>query len=237
MSGHSKWSTIKHKKGVKDQKRAQVFTKLIKAVTVAAQEGGSDPVVMNSKLRLAIERAKSFNVPKERLERALKKDENVVLSSFMLDAIGPGGITMIIEGTTDNKNRTISEMRHLLEKYGAKMTQEGAARWAFSRQGVLAVEKSSDAEKNEALELSIIGAGAEDIREQDEQFDVIVPTESLDTVRKNIAEAGISVADAALAWIPQQTTPLSPADKVTLDKLVEELDDHADVQVVWTNEQ
>lgn len=235
MSGHSKWSTIKHQKAANDKKRGQLFTKLIRAVRAASREGGADPAT-NAKLRLAIDRAKVFNVPKDNIERALSQSDGEAIETFAFDAIGPGGVTMIIEGSTDNRNRTLSEVRHLLTQHGAKLAQEGSARWAFSRRGLLNVERGAGGKNDEELMLTLIAAGAEDVVEKEDAFEVIVPQETFDAFRKNLAERNIPVADATLGWVPQQSVDPAPQDRTTLEKIVLDLDDHQDVQSVWTNE-
>src|SRR3989344_7285686 len=162
MSGHSKWSTIKHQKGANDAKRAKMFTRLLRGIQLAVREGGSDPTA-NAALRTAIERAKAYNVPKDTIARALAKDSGRELSELSLDAIGPGGVQLIVECATDNRNRTLAEVRHLIEKTGGKVGQEGTARWAFSRRGLIVVNpQGSD---RDTATLALVDAGADDVVE------------------------------------------------------------------------
>lgn len=233
MSGHSKWSNIKHRKGAQDAKRAKVFTKLLKVVRVAVREGGTDPET-NASLRLAIERAKSFNVPKDTIERALSKDDDVVIEEVTLDAIGPGKSQIIIECTTDNKNRTIPDMRSILEKTNGKLAQDGAARWAFSRSGFITLAADAVSDTDELL-LSLIDEGAQDIRKEDGSLVIITAPDAFARVLTAVQKKGLVVEDATLGWDPTQRVDLSEEDQVRLEKLIDALDDHDDVQTVWTN--
>lgn len=235
MSGHSKWSTIKRQKGVNDKKRAALFAKLMRAVALAAREGGNNPQ-SNPKLRLAVERAKGFNVPKQNIERALEHREGETIEAFMFDAIGPGNASLLIEGATDNKNRTINEIRIVLGKHEAKMTQEGSVRWAFVRKGVLVIEKAQLLLKGDDALFALINVGSEDVKEADEVFEAIVDPEDLDAVRTKCSQENIPIADASLNWVPKQEVQISQKDSVALAKLVAELEDHPDIQDVWTNE-
>lgn len=233
MAGHSKWANIKHRKGAQDAKRAKVFTKLLKAVRIAVREGGPDPE-LNAGLRLAIDRAKAFNVPKDTIERALKKDDTEVIEELVLDAIGPGKSQIIIECATDNKNRTIPEIRNLLEKAGGKLAQDGAARWAFRRVGLITLEESSRIDPDDLL-LKLIDAGATDIRKEDGLFVVLTAPDSFAQVHDAIQKQDIRVADATLGWDVEQGASPTDAEHEKLLRLIELLDDHDDVQAVWTN--
>lgn len=235
MSGHSKWNTIKRQKETNDKKRAQVFSKLLRAVAVAAKDGGNDPQA-NPKLRIAIDRARAFNVPKQNIERALEKTSGAALEAFAIDAIGPGGTVFLIEGTTDNRNRTIHEIRKILESNAAKFAQEGAARWAFVRKGILAVERPGSPEARDAIGLTAITAGAEDVRESDEAIEVITEPERLASVRSALEDRNVSIADATVGWIPQHPIVLSENNRLALQRLTDVLDEHDDVETVWSNE-
>lgn len=233
MAGHSKWANIKHRKGAQDAKRAKVFTKLLKAVRVAVREGGSDPE-LNAGLRLAIERAKSFNVPKDTIERALQKDDESQIEEVVLDAIGPGKTQLIIECATDNRNRTIPEIRSLLERGSGKLAQDGAARWAFSRVGFVSVPQKNVEDPDELL-LELIDLGAQDIRKDDDVFTVITDPTAFAQVHDAVAEKSFEILDASLGWDPTQTVSLEEADEQRLEKLMDALDDHDDVQTVFNN--
>jgi len=234
MSGHSKWNTIKRQKGVNDQKRAALFTKLMRAIALAVREGGNDPQ-NNPRLRLAIERAKSFNVPKQNIERPLEHHEGETIEAFIFDAVGPGNASLIIEGTTDNKNRTINEIRLILTKHASKMAQEGSVRWAFVRKGVLIVEKVQFSLKDDDALFALINAGAEDVKETADTLEAVMEPEKLETVRTKCVETNIPIADTSLHWMAQQEIPIPQAAAAALEALIENLEDHPDVQDVWTN--
>ena len=235
MSGHSKWANIKGRKEAQDKKRAQVFTKLTRAIVAAAREGSPDPET-NAKLRLAIDRARSFNVPKDNIERAIRREGSEIVESFAIDAIGPGGINVLIEGATSSRNRTISDLRHLLQVNGGKIAEGGGAHWAFERKGLLTIERGADEKDSDELTLAAIESGAEDVRESDEALEVIVPPESLDRVKQALEGNGVPVADATLGWVPRQTVALAQDQRAEAEKLFTALDDHEDVQAIWSNE-
>jgi YebC/PmpR family DNA-binding regulatory protein len=232
MSGHSKWSTIKHQKGANDAKRAKVFTRLLRGIQLAVREGGSDPE-KNAALRTAIERAKAQNVPKDTIERALTKNDAKELVEVAFDAIGPGGTQMIIECATNNRNRTVAEIRHLLEKQGAKVGQEGSARWAFSRRGLVFVDPAgADADD---VALALVEAGADDVVEDGTTLLGLTKPEQLAQISTAARDAGLAVSDAALGWHPAQTVTLHDADAERLQSLISAIEDHDDVQSVWVN--
>ena len=234
MAGHSKWANIKHRKGAQDKKRAQLFTKLIRAVRVAAQEGGPDPDT-NATLAVAIERAKAFNVPKETIARALSKEEGERVQELAFDAIGPGGVQIIIECATDNPNRTISEVRHLVEKRHGKITQHGAARWAFRRAGMVFLPKEQ-VEDEEAATLALIDAGVDDVLSEEGALVALTDPAMLAQVAQQIRDRGFPVADAMLGWHPtHRAEPLPPESAQRLRQLCDALEEHPDVQAVWTN--
>jgi len=233
MSGHSKWSNIKHRKGAQDAKRAKVFTKLLRAIQLAVRDGGNDPE-MNSTLRMAIDRAKSFNVPKDTIDRALKKNEGEQLEEITLDAIGPGGTQMIIECVSNNKKRTVPELRNIVEKGGGKLAQDGAARWAFTRAGLVVVELSEKTDKDELL-LSLLDCEANDIREEEGSFVAITDPTKFIQILKKIEASGIPIADSMLGWDINQKADINESDKEKVEKLSDLLDDHDDVQAVWSN--
>lgn len=233
MSGHSKWANIKTRKLAQDKKRAQIFTKLVRAIAIAAREN-PDPDA-NPRLRLAIDRARSFNVPKENIERAIRREGAETVEAFSFDAIGPSGITLIIEGATDNRNRTLGEIRRILELHGAKLAPEGSARWAFARKGILAVEKTQADKKQDDLLLALIAAGAEDVVEHDDTLEVIVAPDKLIATQNRLSTEGVAVADATLGWVPRQSNASPALPNAHLQKLLEELDEHPDVETVWSN--
>jgi YebC/PmpR family DNA-binding regulatory protein len=235
MSGHSKWANIKTRKESQDRKRAQVATKLLRAISVAAREGGPNPEA-NPKLRFAIDRARSFNISKETIERAIRREGSENIEPFTIDAIGPSGVSLVIEGATDNRNRTIGEIRHILGKHEGKLAEGEGARWAFTRRGIIAIERGAGGLENDAITLAAIEGGAEDIRETDEGLEIVVPPELLESCRRHLIEQGITVADATIGWIPQHLVTLSANTREKLNALLSELEQHPDIHVVWSNE-
>jgi YebC/PmpR family DNA-binding regulatory protein len=241
MSGHSHWSTIKRKKGAADAKRGQMFSKMAKLITVAAREGGEDPVT-NSALRLAMERAKSINFPKENIERAIKRGvgelEGAKLEEVLFEAYGPGGIALIIEGITDNKNRTLGEVKQVLAKHNGKLVQEGAVRWLFERKGAIIVNWETEKEKfkdKEDLELKVIEAEAEDIYWHENLLDVYTNVNRLEEVKENLEKENIEIESASLDWVAKKMIDTDKKDKESAEKLFEALDELDSVQEIYSN--
>ncbi|MDJ0985187.1 MAG: YebC/PmpR family DNA-binding transcriptional regulator [Desulfobacterales bacterium] len=236
MSGHSKWSSIKHKKAATDAKRGKIFTKLIKEITVAARMGGGD-LDANPRLRTAIQAAKSENMPKDNIERAIKKGtgelEGVNYEESIYEGYGPGGAAVLIESLTDNKNRTVADIRHIFSKAGGNMGESGCVAWMFDKKGYIAVENKAVDE--EALMEAALDAGAEDIREDDSNFEVITAPEDFETVKSAIDSASIPYLVAEVTMLPQSTTDLKGKEAEQMVKLMEALDDCDDVQKVYTN--
>lgn len=239
MSGHSKWSTIKRKKGAIDAARGKVFTKIIKEITVAARIGGGDPNA-NPRLRLAVNSAKSVNMPADNITRAIKKGtgelEGVNYEEITYECYGPGGVAMIIESVTDNRNRTVADLRHLLSRNGGNLAESGAVSWNFERKGVITVLKGSFSEDD--LMNVILDAGADDLSDQDEYFEVIASIESFEPVRKAIESsglAGIKIENASLQFVPKTTTKVEGKDAEQTLKLISVLEDNDDVQNVYSN--
>ena len=238
MSGHSKWSTIKHQKAAEDKKRGEVFGKLARAITVAAREDGPDPSA-NPKLRTAIEKAREINMPGDNIERAVERasggGEGTTLEAFSMDAVGPGGAVLIIEGITDNRNRTVSEIRHVLETHGGKLGAEGSSRWAFKRAGVLTINPVKQESTQEALELELIQAGAEDIVPNGAMLTVVVPKEQLYKIRNELSGKGIAADETQIGWVPLQITSLPQEKHSEFTALIKKLDEQEDVQTIWSN--
>jgi len=240
MSGHSHWASIKHKKQLEDQKRGKIFSKISRMISVAAREG-ADPE-MNPKLRQALEEARSFNMPKEKIERAIKRGtgelEGVKLEEISFEGLGPGGVAIIIEGITDNKNRTISELRQILQKHGGKLAAEGSVKWLFERKGVITINpKDQTSLTKEELELKAIEAGAEDIywHETEDLLDICTKPEDLDKVRKKLESQGLKVDSATLDWVAKDPVEIEEKDRENLKKLFEELDENEAVQNIYSN--
>jgi YebC/PmpR family DNA-binding regulatory protein len=239
MSGHSKWANIKHRKAAVDAKRADVFAKLAKTVTVAASQGGGDPET-NYTLRTALERAKQFNLPKDRIDRAIKKGtgelkEGVKLESLILEAYGPGNAAILIIAITDNRNRTTSEIKNTLTKHGGKFAGEGNVRWMFEQMGVLRLE-SANVDNREDFELKAIEAGAEEIKHQNKQIVIYTSIENLQNAHKILEESGYNQVGSGLEWIAKNKIKVSDDIKTRLEKLYEALDEQEDVQEIYSNE-
>jgi YebC/PmpR family DNA-binding regulatory protein len=236
MSGHSKWHTIKHKKGAADAKRGKIFTRLIKELSVAARHGGGDPG-MNPRLRTIIADAKAANMPRENIERAIRRgtgeEPGVSYEEITYEGYGPGGVALMIESVTDNKNRTVGEIRHLLGKYNGNLAAENSVAWMFTRKGQVVVEKTgADEDKllNAALE-----AGADDMNDDGDAWEIVSAPESFEAVRDAVKALGVEPAAAQVAMVPQNYIKLEGSDARTMLKLMEMLDEHDDVQRVWAN--
>lgn len=236
MSGHSKWHTIKHKKGVADARRGKLFTRIIKELTVAARAGGGDPA-SNPRLRTIIAEAKANNMPRENIERAIRRgtgeEPGVNYEEITYEGYGPGGVAMMIHAMTDNKNRTVGEIRHLLSKYNGNLAAENSVAWMFSRKGQIVVEKSKADE--EALLSAVLEAGADDMNDDGSAWEIVCAPERFEAVRDAVKALGIEPASAEIAMIPQSYVKLQGKDAQQMLKLMEALDDHDDVQHVWAN--
>jgi YebC/PmpR family DNA-binding regulatory protein len=237
MSGHSKWSTIKHKKGAADAKRGKVFTRIIKEMTVAARLGGGDPEA-NPRLRAAVAEAKASNMPKDNIERAIKRGtgelEGSTFEEISYEGYGPGGIAILVEAVTDNTNRTTPEIRHLFEKYGGNLGTPGSVRFMFDKKGYFTIERSAVSE-DRLMEVAL-EAGAEDLNTDDsETFEVYAEPGEFENVRLALERAGIPPIEAKLGMIPSTMASVDPSKVKQALKLIEMLDDHDDVQNIWTN--
>lgn len=237
MSGHSHWAGIKHKKGLNDAKRAGIFTKFGRIVTLAARDGGGNPE-SNFKLRLAIDQARSVNMPKENIERAIKRGTGELkdaaeIEEIVYEGYGPGNVAMLIKTATDNRNRTVSEVKTLLTKGGGKMVAEGAVAFMFRPVGEVAVEIGNH--DHESLEMQAIEAGAEDIAFTEDLFLVYTKVEDLKAVKEALEQNGMTLQNAGLSYLPTQKTELSADDRARYEALLEKLDDHDDVQAVYDN--
>jgi YebC/PmpR family DNA-binding regulatory protein len=236
MSGHSKWSTIKHKKAATDSKRGKIFTKLIKEITIAARMGGGDPEA-NPRLRTAINAASGENMPKDNMERAIKKGtgelEGVNYEEVTYEGYGAGGAAVFIESLTDNKNRTVADIRYIFSKAGGNMGESGCVGYMFDKKGYLVVEKSATDE--DSLMEAALDAGAEDVREDSDNFEVITEPGDFEAVQAAIEAAGIATIAAEVTMLPQTVTPVAGKEAEQVLRLMENLDDCDDVQKVYTN--
>jgi len=237
MSGHSKWSSIKHKKGALDAKRGKIFTKLIKEITVAARMGGSGDVDANPRLRTAVAAAKSENMPKDNIERAIKKGtgelEGVDYEENTYEGYGPGGAAVFLESLTDNKNRAVADIRHIFAKCGGNLGENGCVAWMFDKKGYIVVDRSAIDE--DSLMETALDAGAEDVREDDSNFEVITAPEDFEAVKEVIDENSIPYLDAEVTMLPQTATSLEGKEADQMIRLMDMLDDCEDVQKVYTN--
>ncbi|HYV19195.1 MAG TPA: YebC/PmpR family DNA-binding transcriptional regulator [Verrucomicrobiae bacterium] len=236
MSGHSKWHTIKHKKGAADAKRGRVFTKIIKEITVAARVGGGDPNG-NPRLRTVLAAAKSANMPKDNIEKAIKKGTGelagVSYDEVSYEGYGPGGVAMFVQALTDNRNRTLPEIRHLFSKFGGNLGESNCVGWMFEKKGYLVVAKSA-ANEDTLMEV-VIDAGGEDVREDGDNWEIFTPTERLEQVREAISGKGIAVATAELSMVPKNTVKVEGKNAQRVLAMMEGLEEHDDVQNVWAN--
>ncbi len=236
MSGHSKWSSIKHKKGATDAKRGKIFTRLIKEITVASRFGGGDPAA-NPRLRTAIQAAKSENMPKDNIERAIKKGtgelEGVNYEESIYEGYGPGGAAVFIESLTDNKNRAVADIRHLLSKAGGNLGSNGCVAWMFEKKGYIVVE--NDAVDEDTLMEVAIDAGAEDVREDDSNYEIITEPKDFEAVKAAIEAQSLPYIAAEITMLPQATVNLQGKEAEQMVKLMESFEDCDDVQRVYTN--
>lgn len=236
MSGHSKWSKIKRKKGASDAKRGKIFTKLIKELTIAARQGGGDPD-SNARLRKAIADAKQENMPSDNIDRAIKKGtgdlDGTKYEEFTMEAYGPKGVALIVQIQTDNKNRTLSEIKHIFSKNGGNLGAAGCVAWMFDKKGIIAFDKSNATEE-QLMEVGL-DAGAEDIKDKGDSFEVMMDPANFEAVKKAFDDNKLKYELADVAMIPQTYVTLDSKDAETMIKLVEALEDNDDVQKVHTN--
>ena len=236
MSGHSKWATIKHKKGATDAKRGKVFTKLIKEITVAARTGGGDAAA-NARLRKAVSDAKAANMPNDTIDRAIKRGtgelEGVSYDEITYEGYGPGGVAIMIDSMTDNRNRTVAEIRHIFSKNGGNMGAAGSVSYLFDKKGYIVVDKTAKTE-DELFEI-VTESGAEDLREDGDNFEIITAPDTFDAVLSAVKEAGVEPQVAEIEMIPQNHIKLEGNEARQMLKLMEALEEHDDVQQVSAN--
>jgi YebC/PmpR family DNA-binding regulatory protein len=236
MSGHSKWASIKHKKAALDAKRGKIFTKIIRELSIAARMGGGEPDI-NPRLRKAIADAKAVNMPADNIKRAIMKGtgqlEGVSYEDFAYEGYGPGGVAIYVETLSDNKNRTVSELRHIFTKNSGHIGESGCVAWMFKRKGYVVVEQEK-ASEDELLEI-ILDAGAEDLKEDGSNYEIFTSPEDYEAVVNALKEHDIELAASNLGYIPQNYVKLEGKQAQQLLRLMEELEDHDDVQHVWAN--
>src|ERR1700733_8218730 len=236
MSGHSKWATIKHKKAATDARRGKIFTKLIRELTIATRVGGSDPDT-NPRLRTAILAAKGENMPNDNIERTIQRGagtlEGETLDEVMFEGYGPGGVGVLVQVVTSNRNRIVSEIRHMFSKNGGNMAENGAVGWMFHRKGDLVVPKEL-ADEDKMLSI-VLDAGADDLRDDGEAWEVLTPPERFEPVREALVKDGVTPDSAEVGWVPQNYVKLSGNQAAQMLRLVEALEEHDDVQKVSAN--
>jgi YebC/PmpR family DNA-binding regulatory protein len=237
MSGHSKWHTIKHKKGALDAKRGKIFTKLIKEITVAARTGGTGDVDSNARLRKAVNDAKGLNMPNDTIDRAVKRGtgqlEGVAYDEITYEGYGIGGVAVLVETMTDNRNRTVAEIRHIFSKNGGNMGEAGSVAWMFDKKGYIVVDKAAKGE-DELFDI-VIEAGADDLQDQGDVFEIFTAPESFEAVTDALKAAGLETQAAEISMIPQNYIALTGDDARKMMKLYDALDDNDDVQKVYAN--
>ena len=236
MAGHSKWANIKHRKAAVDAKRGKIFTKVIRELTVAAKEGGSDPE-SNPRLRTAIATAKGANMPNDTIERAIKRGtgdiEGIVYNEIFYEGYGPGGSAVYVKTLTDNRNRTVSEIRRIFTKHGGGLGENGCVAWMFDLKGRIAF--AGDSVDEDALFDLVIDAGADDVRTEDSEIVVITPTDSYEVVKRAVSDAGIQYESAEVTMIPQTNVRIEGREAEHMIRLMEALEDSDDVQNVYAN--
>lgn len=236
MSGHSKWASIKHKKAAQDAKRGKLFTKLIREITVAARQGGGNPDA-NARLRLAIQRAKDANMPQENIERAIKKGtgelEGTNYEEIVYEGYGPGGVAIMVDALSDNRNRTTGEIRNIFSKRGGNMAGQGAVSWIFERKGYIVIEKVAVSE--DKLMSIVLEAGAEDLKQEETTFAITTQPQDFEKVKKAIEDNSIRIEAAEITNVPKSTVRLEGEQAKRVLELVNELEEHDDVQNVYAN--
>lgn len=237
MGGHSHWAGIKHKKAANDAKKSKIFTKLIKEITIAAKLGGGDPD-KNPRLRKAIEDAKEVNMPMDNIKRAIMRGTGQIpgasYEEVVYEGYGPGGIAVMIEATTDNKNRTFNELRVILERYGGNMGTNGCVSWIFERKGFITVAKNTISE-DKMFDIAV-ECGAEDIKLEGDMYEIITSPENFDMVRENLKTKGINISTAEITMLPKNTVNVSDEEKAqSVIKMMDELENHDDVKNIYSN--
>ena len=236
MSGHSKWHTIKHKKGAADAKRGKIFTRIIKELSVAARHGGGD-VDMNPRLRTIVNDAKANNMPRENIERAIRRgtgeEPGVIYEEITYEGYGPGGVAIMIESLTDNKNRTVGEIRFLLGKHNGNLGAENSVAWMFHRKGQVLIEKGKVDE--ETLLNAALEAGADDVNDDGSVWEVVSAPEVFEAVRDAIKALGVEIGSAEVAMLPKNTVKVEGKEAQQMLRLMEAIEDHDDVQHAWAN--
>lgn len=237
MAGHSKWANIKHKKAKMDTQKGKIYTRFSKLIIVAVREGGPDPNT-NSRLRDAIEKAKQANMPNDNIERAIKRGSGELgggnIEEIIYEGYGPGGVAIMVDATTDNRNRTAGEMRHLFDKYGGNLGESGCVAWMFEKKGLILIEKKDDIDVDNIMMLAI-DSGADDVEESEDAIEITTTVENFEPVKNSLKNNGIQFFSAEISYIPNSTVSVAEAESEKVEKLLEALEEHDDVQNVYTN--
>lgn len=238
MSGHSKWANIKHRKGKQDSQRAKIFTKIGKEIIIAAKQGGGDPEV-NARLKVIIQKARSVNMPMDNINRTIQKATGelagVNYEEITYEGYGPGGAAVMLDIMTDNRNRTAGDIRHLFAKYGGNLGEAGCVGWMFKKQGVITIDKEGLGKDHDEIMMIALDAGAEDMTEDEDIFEITCALEDFSTVEAAVRDAGLTPSTAEVTMVPENTVALEGDDAVKMLKLMDALEDHDDVQDVYAN--
>jgi len=238
MSGHSKWSTIKRKKAKIDAEKGKIFTRLAREIIIAARQGGGDPEA-NARLKAAIQRAKEANIPNENIQRAIMRGTGELgganYEELVYEGYGPGGVAVMMEIGTDNRNRTAGEIRHLFSKHGGNLGESGCVSWMFDKKGLIVVERGETTLDEDELMLLALEAGAEDMKTEEDSYEIITAPGDLEAVRQSLAAKGVPMAVADVTMLPQTTVRLQGKEAEQMSRLIDALEDHDDVQEVYTN--
>jgi YebC/PmpR family DNA-binding regulatory protein len=238
MSGHSKWANIKHKKGKMDAIRGKVTTKIGREITIAARMGGGDPTG-NMRLKLALQKAKENNIPKENIQRAIQKGlgnlEGSTYEELTYEGYGPAGVAIMLDVMTDNRNRTAADIRHLFSKNGGNLGESGCVSWMFKKKGIFVIEKENTTIDEEELMMLVLEAGAEDMKAEDEEFEITTSPEDFEAVLEALEANNLQTSVAQITMVPETTVALTGDDAAKLTKLIDALEDHDDVQEVYGN--
>jgi YebC/PmpR family DNA-binding regulatory protein len=239
MSGHSKWANIKHKKSRMDAQRGKIFTKVAREITVAVRQGGSGDPTGNMRLKLALQKAKDANLPNDNVQRAIQKGlgagEGATYEELTYEGYGPGGVAVMVEAMTDNRNRTAGEVRHIFSKHGGNMGESGCVGWMFDKKGLFVIDKAETMLNEEDLMMIALEAGAEDFKAEDDSYEITTSPDDFDAVHKALADHKIKTAVAQISMIPQTTVTLQGDDAIKMLKMMEILEEHDDVQEAYAN--
>lgn len=240
MAGHSKWANIKHKKAKSDEKRGKEFTKIAREITIAVRTGGGGDPDANPKLKLAIQKAKAINMPNDNINRAIKKGtgelESEVFEEIVYEGYAPGGVAVMLEIATDNRNRTASEIRHYFSKNNGNLGESGCVAWMFNRVGLISISRENVSMDEEEFMLKALELGAEDVRDEGEQYDIVTSVDTFMEIKENLEKEGFIIDEADIVLLPENTVEINDVEVASrIIKLIEMLEDHDDVQNVYTN--